>query len=219
MTRRRRWLMAVAGAVGLVVLALPPVHWRLYGWARGEQFYKGRPASYWSAEIAACDATLFLECFTETPTLRMLLTRRPNSVDRARQWLADRLSWPDLAPNSRWAPNNRWRLNDDDPTALPVLIALLDEPPPQVRYFAAQCIAGLHDAGRPALTTLRAHVRDQAAVVPGSSVTVANAASHAIWMLEADALRKPDKSMEAVLLDLLRERGIPTADPDAPDEP
>jgi hypothetical protein len=34
----------------LGVLALPGVHWRLIGWAKGEPFYQGRPASYWASE-------------------------------------------------------------------------------------------------------------------------------------------------------------------------
>ena len=45
-------LTAAAIAVALCALALPGgVHWRLYGWARGEPFWDGRPASYWGQQI------------------------------------------------------------------------------------------------------------------------------------------------------------------------
>src|SRR5436309_11657235 len=47
MTRRRKLLFSATTLVALGVLALPGVHWRLYGWARGEPFYDGRPTSYW----------------------------------------------------------------------------------------------------------------------------------------------------------------------------
>src|SRR5437763_15710605 len=52
--RRRRLLVALSLLALLGVLALPGVHWRLVGWWRGEPFYDGRPASYWSSAIADC---------------------------------------------------------------------------------------------------------------------------------------------------------------------
>src|SRR4051812_26669562 len=53
--RRRRLLLFLAAAAVLLVLALPAVHWRLVGWARGEPFFDGRPASYWRREVARCE--------------------------------------------------------------------------------------------------------------------------------------------------------------------
>src|SRR5205823_12329398 len=52
MTRRRRRLLIGLAVLALGgVLGLPGVHWRLIGWARGEPFYRGRPATYWSAVL------------------------------------------------------------------------------------------------------------------------------------------------------------------------
>jgi hypothetical protein len=201
----------LVGAVvgGLFVLALPPVHWRAYGWARGEPFYHGRPASYWSTEIAACDATTFpiICCMTVVgepfPGPTMVLVRRPGALDRARHWLADTLNRPHLVPNERLT------LDDDTREALPVLIALLADPIPQVRYFAAQCIEALHAAGRPALPQLRRIADDQAEVSLGLSavlftgtgrhqevfkVAVAQVVAHAIYTLETDKWRKRDEA-------------------------
>lgn len=38
--------------VMITVLAVPAVHWRLWGWIRGEAFFDGRPTSYWEREVA-----------------------------------------------------------------------------------------------------------------------------------------------------------------------
>src|SRR5947208_1405182 len=51
MTKRRRRLLALAVLALLGVLAFPGVHWRLVGWARGEPFYQGRPASYYADRV------------------------------------------------------------------------------------------------------------------------------------------------------------------------
>jgi hypothetical protein len=56
MTRHRRLYLASFAALGLVVLALPGVHWRLIGWARWEPFYQGRPSLYWRGVAMACHA-------------------------------------------------------------------------------------------------------------------------------------------------------------------
>jgi HEAT repeat len=207
MSKRRRWLVTVTVTAGLVVLALPPVHWRLYGWARGEPFYQGRPASYWSAEIAACEAgELKIVCGTTVvcepdrgPT--MLLIVRPSLLDRTRQRVAIKLDLPRLAGNL----DNRWQLTDGDSAALPVLAALLADPAPQVRYYAVQCITNLHEAGRPALPNLQALAGDKGEVFPGMSV--ADVASYAIHTLEKD------EAAGAAVLDATPQKAL---NPDAP---
>ena len=48
MTLRCKARVAAASVVAMAaVLAVPAVHWRLVGWARGEPFFGGRPASWW----------------------------------------------------------------------------------------------------------------------------------------------------------------------------
>lgn len=209
MTRRRKLLVAGVTVAALAVnLALPAVHWRLYGGARGEPFYQGRPASYWSAEIAACDAwvvpTMCAMVVADEPFRgpKMVLTRRLNPLDRARLWLAEKLNRPLLAPD------DSWRLADDDPAVLPVLVALLKEPSPQVRYFAGQRIGALHEAGRPALPNLRMLADDRAEVFPGLSV--AHAVLHPIYMLEKD------EAVSAAVHDATPQTAV---NPDPPDRP
>jgi HEAT repeats len=188
MTTRRRRLLRCALAVAAIlgVLALPPVHWRLYGWVKGEPFYAGRPASWWSATLRACDVG---ECViaVQGPTLvyerarppEMCLVPRPTLVDRGGRWLADALSRPPSGPQlveSVLAPS--------DPAALPVLLALLGDADPRVRYFAAQELGGLGEAGRPALPALRSLAGDPAEGAPGWGATVGAAAAHAVSRLD-----------------------------------
>src|SRR4051794_629172 len=52
MTRRRRRLLTRLAVLALLgVLALPSRHWRPTGWWRAEPFYRGRPASFYAANI------------------------------------------------------------------------------------------------------------------------------------------------------------------------
>jgi len=48
----KRWAALLTLVVLAGVLALPSVHWPLYGWLRGEAFYQGWPTSWWDREIA-----------------------------------------------------------------------------------------------------------------------------------------------------------------------
>jgi hypothetical protein len=51
MTRRRKIaLIALATAATAVAGLLTNSHWKVYGWVRGEPFWRGLPASYYAAQ-------------------------------------------------------------------------------------------------------------------------------------------------------------------------
>jgi hypothetical protein len=64
-----------------------------------------------------------------------------------------------------------------------VLLALLDDTDPKVRYFAAQRLGWLEAAAAPALPALRAAVGDGAEVMDG--LTVGDAAAETVRRIEA----------------------------------
>src|SRR5580704_14445099 len=112
MTKRRRRLLAALALLTLIsVLALPAVHWRLVGWARGEPFWKGRPASYYAR---------WAHHYFERHG-RVEFWVRGNVGDAA----AD-LFWDDANP-----------FTEADETAAPVLATFLSDPNFSVANFAS----------------------------------------------------------------------------------
>jgi hypothetical protein len=54
---KRRWQILIGLTLVLLIRASllhPAVHWRLIGWAKGDDFYAGRPTSYWASRIDRC---------------------------------------------------------------------------------------------------------------------------------------------------------------------
>ena len=43
MRKRRLLFIAILLIAGIATFFLPPVYWRVVGWAKGEAFYDGRP--------------------------------------------------------------------------------------------------------------------------------------------------------------------------------
>src|SRR5262245_17487442 len=106
MTKRRRRLVAFLALTALAgVLAVPAVHWRLIGWAKREPFWRGRPASYWRAEVA--NGTVCFATFSPDFIVRlggdgrlpsppaMMLRRKPGELAAAQKWLAEKLGLPE----------------------------------------------------------------------------------------------------------------------------
>jgi hypothetical protein len=185
MNNRRRFLLFTAAAALLFVLALPGVHWRLYGWCRGEPFYRGRPSSYWRSAIAACEIRWsFFSLATSggdrgllPPVQDMILIPRLDPVERFRQWLAENLNQPNLAAKPV-AP-----FVECDASAVPVLIALLGDRDPQVRCFAAQTLGSLNGDAREAVPALRDLASDRTHVF--DDATVGHAAAEAVKSITA----------------------------------
>jgi hypothetical protein len=181
-TKRRRRLLALLALAALAgAVAVPAVHWRLIGWAKWEPFYRSRPASYWRAEIAACDVTSLVGPRWENlpspvppPPLPGLLER---VMIRVRLWLAVQLNWPLRLPLPFATP-----LSDADPSAVPVLMTLLPDPEPKVRYYAVKTLGSLGATARPALPALRGMVKDRAEVYP--RITVADTVPVALYRID-----------------------------------
>jgi hypothetical protein len=106
------------------------VHWRLIGFVKGEAFYQGRPTSYWSTEAFSLQ---WLDAEAggggETCWVDYHWMRPVSSVE---QVLAT-LNLTTIKHKS-----DDFVLLNGDSTAIPVLIALLRDPEPQVRQIAAQ---------------------------------------------------------------------------------
>jgi hypothetical protein len=154
MSNRRRWLLAaLATLIALGALLQPAVYWRLYGWATGEPFCFGRPATFWLQEIQA----------TTVGRRGSLVIRHPRHdadtlLGRAWQWL-DRVTRGALSRGRKDA-ESLW----NDPGALPVLTVLADDPDPKVRVFAVEGLTGLAanfpETRSAAVSVLQRAVRD-----------------------------------------------------------
>jgi hypothetical protein len=158
MTKRRKLQLVGAGlAAALLVLALPGVRWPLVGWWRGEPFYDGRPASYWSAAVAPLSSHYKLygpaaeiECYAPVclfPALRRRLG---------------------LVIPTRLLADGEVPLGLGDPAAVPLLRTLLRMPDEQVQIYAAWALARV---GPPAADALP-ELRDLASRKPRDSVAI-----------------------------------------------
>jgi hypothetical protein len=151
--RRRRLLVALAVLAGLGTLALPAVHWRLYGWLRSEPFYQGRPASYY----AGCIRGYYAAPAEERPL-------SPNG-EWALMHLPPRVFdvlWNHPPPflSVRWAAAGKdvvrhVRQSSVERDALPVLLALANDDDARVQWWAATCLANFDGEDvKPALPAL-----------------------------------------------------------------
>jgi hypothetical protein len=101
--RRRILLMLVLLLLVSGLLWVPRVRWPLYGWLRGEAFYRGMPTSWWRNEC---------QCWKY----------RPIHFDG--EWVRDRSQgWLSFIDN--YLPAPEMPLFSGDPAALPVLLELL----------------------------------------------------------------------------------------------
>src|SRR5580704_12574061 len=155
MTRHRKRLLTVLALVALLgFFALPPVYWRLIGTVRGEAFYQGRPVSYWRNEIAGSRFTNF----RATESGRYCIPAR--RLRGYRWWLEECRNR--LWPTRYSAFETEFAMPDGDPAELPVLVALLEDPSPKVRGYAALLAATLGASARPVVQPLRVLERDEA---------------------------------------------------------
>jgi len=128
MTRRRlfRWsLILVILAAFAVWLEPTRVVW---GWLRGEAYYQGRPASYWSEEVARWHPApvkgfhaMTVDFYYENTSFERLLSRFIPLPEH---------TWPELL--------------DGDPTAQPVLMEMMRDGRSAVRDLAAEGLNRIH---------------------------------------------------------------------------
>ena len=179
MTRRRKVvLFSAATLVVLGVLALPGVHWRIIGWARGEPFHRARPASYYANRLRSWHdvqpSGVFVSWGPEYNSKGYLCTPAEAWVRRNVGHRAANLVW-----DHAWA---EWLC---EPGAVPVLIALLDHHDPAVRYVAVENLGRVGPSAQPALPQLRRladdHFGDQSSPY---GLTVAHAATTALRKID-----------------------------------
>lgn len=152
--KRRLLLMALGLSALACLLVLPAVHWHLIGWWRGEPFYRGRPASYWGYMMTNGedfeDPSGKLYCRVQIPLLTRLQYRlglRPTFHTVA---IAD-------MPGS-----------DRNPTAVPVLTALLKGEDRRVRVCAAHSLGRIGPAAAAAVPELTRLAEDLMPVDPAA---------------------------------------------------
>jgi hypothetical protein len=173
MTMRRKLLLAGAAlAAALVMLTLPAVRWPLVGWWRGEPFYDGRPASYWSAALAPLSSHYKLygsaaeiECYAPDclfPALRRRLG---------------------MVVPTRLLTDGEVPMGQGDAAAVPVLRALLRVPDEQAQIYAAWALARIGPPAAAAVPELRELAgrkpRDSVAVTAQNSLRYIEAGTHA----------------------------------------
>jgi hypothetical protein len=131
MKKRRRylWALILLIACGGLVL-MPRVRYPVRGWWRGETFYQGMPASYWSDALAADE-----DRPAEQARRTGLATRLETQVGR---WVANRYRWYCALNPLEPMAHVLW-----DPGAAPLLRQLLRDDDARVRRQAARLLARL----------------------------------------------------------------------------
>jgi hypothetical protein len=119
----------------------------LYGRLRGEAFYRGRPTSYWKAELIDGQVS----CAGPYADVPHWVQRAPSGWAEliGRTTGSTPLSWPDVTP-----------LLQRDPAAAPVLIDLLHDGDPGVRLFAAFVLENLGEQANVAAPALVSALED-----------------------------------------------------------
>jgi len=119
--RKLRWLLILLILAAFAVWLEPTrVVW---GKLRGDEFYRGRPTSYWHNELDRW----------RPGKLNMQGGGEQIELVRTPTWLQRRLPW--LLPDT---PDAWPAVLDGDPAAQPVLRALLDDDTPLVRELAQE---------------------------------------------------------------------------------
>jgi hypothetical protein len=152
-TWRRIIAASAFTSAGALVLIVFGVHWQLYGWIMGEPFWQGRPLSYWRHELDGF--AILVSDFGSNGQSCYLL---PDDDNCGLSW-NDRLPlggyrvdyvWPSgsfmkervarvaRCVGLRWRPDSHEPAKfGNDPRSFPLLVALLSDPLPKIRGFAA----------------------------------------------------------------------------------
>jgi hypothetical protein len=135
-------------ALGAVVLH-PAVRWRLIGWARGEDFYQGRPTSWWASEV---EMTYDLQ------------SDKTGGKPTERHWYATRpLGWREQVDDflgnrppfyTSYTLEYDPPLLDGNPGAFPVLMALLAAGSPKCRCVACRGLSHLGNGAKSSIPSL-----------------------------------------------------------------
>jgi hypothetical protein len=119
---KRRWLLIGLILLLAVVVAffLPPVHWRVVGWLKGEAFYQSRPTSYWRREVQSYQRYSELLGWH----IAALKSAQQEPAWTGPSWSYELRSWLGIELPMR---SSLPEVLDEDPAAVPVLLELLDD--------------------------------------------------------------------------------------------
>jgi HEAT repeat protein len=208
-TKKRRRLLLASLAAGLVAVGLGlalGVHWKVYGWWRGEEFWRGRPTSFYSRRIRDAlpwDGSGAFSYRPLAPAGQRVRSYSPLVGDAF--WGRPRPPFCDTGPPDRDArpvllalagdPDERVRTwaayvigaTWDAASAVPVLARLLDDPSPRVRVCSAVRLGQLGPQARDAVPALARRLDDRAK--SGPTLTVMAAAADALRAIDPDAAR------------------------------
>jgi HEAT repeats len=168
-TRKKRLLLLLVSVLVALSAAFVEIQTRMaHGTLAGEAFYRWRPTSYWSRELRGLDGLMFSDRDT------VFWHRRRGAWQ---YWVYDH------------TPLLRPYIFDDlpilrgDSKAFNVLVALLDDEWPKVRYIAADSLGELKRYGKPAVPALLACLNDE-------HEGVRRSARHALREIDPEAAKK-----------------------------
>jgi hypothetical protein len=193
MTRGRLLLSLVLLILAGGALSLPPVHWRLIGWWRGEAFFQSRPTSYWEQEIeTSFQPLIVVGCLSGERPANKLRIMREAPVSK---WLQRRVepwwNWQRLQSGafSSSVVEVEAPLTTGDEDAAGVLHQLLGSKSAKSRRVAAFGLAKLKVPPAAAVEQLL----QLAAHDPDNDVrrAAARAANHIRWPREVPVPRVP----------------------------
>ena len=126
----RLYLMLLVLLVGGLLL-MPSIRWPVYGWLRGELFFQGMPTSYWRCRSREYSMHYYYSGGVPGRDYR----RDPSWFEQLlNSCRAAESSTPDL-------------FLDGDPSAVPMLVVLLQTGEPQTQLVAANGLLWVHLLG------------------------------------------------------------------------
>jgi hypothetical protein len=155
---RRRWRFLLMLVMLLLVTGsflLPAVHWRVIGWIKGEAFYEGRPTSYWAHEMQQWGPP----CYAVS-TMGGAITYRSDPF-----WFPQPSWWDQLREQLGGPPpvaisSQPLLVDARDPTAIPVLIELLEHPDNDIRLIAVYALGQIGPDAQVAVPLLLNMIED-----------------------------------------------------------
>jgi hypothetical protein len=193
-------LLRVGVLLGVVLaaaaLALPNVRWPLWGWLRGESFYREWPTSYYRETLKRPFADTGSNCWHfGAPTGYWAVIAEPSPLPlEGRPEVAAMYRRLGLTPRRRTV---LMELADVD-QVLPVLTELLRDDDPQVAANAARVLERMESWARPAVPALLDVFHRH------EDVRVRRMAASAVWKIDRDLWfkvaegRDPQTAAEAV---------------------
>ncbi|HJT78156.1 MAG TPA: HEAT repeat domain-containing protein [Gemmataceae bacterium] len=179
MTRRRCFRLGGLLLAGLAIaLLVPQGRYAIWGWLRGDHYYRGKPTCYWSSAVRSYEEACSSPPRPLSPLLVRLLGIRPNygRPDQPAVLGGGRESIPVLIQLLRDRDKNVRRaaaralgdLGAFCGDGVPALAAALKDSDPEVRWMAADALYRIDPAAAGAIPdeTLKQMVRDRQRVMP-----------------------------------------------------